>query len=671
MRLRAQLILAFFLLAVLPLAVATLYSYNASLTALRLAVEKESEDMAREMEGRMSSVTGDLRSKIDRLSRLPLWAVHSEETPVELQAQIRSVFLAEMGDSARFFEHVEFLPPESPEASGAPEPVHGERVQISLSIDLDDSNEEPVLEGLYLVMEKGGEVTMGSQLNPPLPPEVPPLTLLGPGKETGQLAADTRGWARGLESLARELEERDRLRRAGVEVPAVDVEELRSQLAREMENRGEVERERIGAVRAQISSREVLRQVMSRTRRDRGEVPFAVDDEGRLFTPDPADRTKLAKIGLHDIVDLATLPEDGIHGDWVTVRRLDPNSGLQFGIARPVGDAMSDLRSTAVRNMGLGMGMVGLAILGILPLSGRMTRNLQQLTRGAETLAKGDLDARVPVQSRDEFGALATAFNRMAGELKRNQKQLLEQERLRKEVEIGHQIQQELLPQGTLRLPFAEIRGISIPAREVGGDFYNYFTLPSGEIAILVGDVAGKGVPAALLMANLQAMLRAILPMSSDLAKLVDQVDRDVEASTPASLYVTLFVALLDPTTRQLNYVNGGHNPPFVICPDGTVEHLATTGRPVGLVAGKPYEQATIDLPPGSVLFLYTDGLTESENPAGEQFGMERLEAVLLAESSASLDNLLQRVEESIRAFSGPGEAADDATMVALRLASG
>ena len=125
---------------------------------------------------------------------------------------------------------------------------------------------------------------------------------------------------------------------------------------------------------------------------------------------------------------------------------------------------------------------------------------------------------RVPVRSRDEFGLLAGAFNKMAEELGEGQKRLVQQERLQREVEIARQIQQELLPRGSLMLPLAEVKGFSIPAREVGGDFFNYFALPGGEMAILVGDVSGKGVPAALLMANVQALLKAQLPLGRDLA---------------------------------------------------------------------------------------------------------------------------------------------------------
>src|SRR5204863_8928808 len=190
-----------------------------------------------------------------------------------------------------------------------------------------------------------------------------------------------------------------------------------------------------------------------------------------------------------------------------------------------------------VRNLVVGLAIVGLALLGILPLSARLTRNLTGLSEAAEEVARGNLDARVVVRSRDELGQLARTFNRMAEQLRENQQRLVEQERLGKELEMCRKIQEELLPRDPLRSGFGEVQGISIPAGEVGGDFYNYFPMPNGDVALLVGDVSGKGVPAALLMANLQATLRARLPLETDLAALADQLDREIEASTPPELY--------------------------------------------------------------------------------------------------------------------------------------
>jgi serine phosphatase RsbU (regulator of sigma subunit) len=407
----------------------------------------------------------------------------------------------------------------------------------------------------------------------------------------------------------------------------------------------------------------LLRAILSSAERRQGAIPFALDREGRLYAPDPADETVLVDLGVEP-GKTATRPDAG---DWVVGTRIDEETGIRIGVARPVGPALTEIRRTAARNLMLGLGLAAVALLGILPLSRRMTRHLASLTDGAERLAAGDLDVRVPVPHGQEFRHLALTFNRLARDLRANQERLLEQERLRKELEIGRRIQEELLPRETLRAPFAEVGGVSIPAREVGGDFFNYFPLSESEVAILVGDVSGKGVPAALLMASLQATIRARLGLERDLARLVDALDREMDNEEPLAPYYTLFLAVLEGDTGCLRYVNAGHNTQFVLRRDGGAERLYSTGRPPGLDPGGGYEEARVELRDKDALFLFTDGLVEAEDETGEPFGMSRLEALLKVQRGRDLAVLLAQVDAAAREHRGPTEAADDATMVALR----
>jgi sigma-B regulation protein RsbU (phosphoserine phosphatase) len=290
------------------------------------------------------------------------------------------------------------------------------------------------------------------------------------------------------------------------------------------------------------------------------------------------------------------------------------------------------------------------------------------LSGGVREIAQGNLKARVPVRSRDEFGHLAQAFNEMAQDLEAHQKLLVDQERLHRELELCRQIQNEMLPHEPLRMGLAEVKGVSIPAREVGGDFFNYFLLPDGELALLMGDVSGKGLSAALLMANIQATLRARLPLEQNLVDLADALDRDVDRNTPRGVYLTLFVGILDTTKKTLRYVNAGHNPQFVLRSEGGLEPLPSTGLPLALFAGHGYQERTISLADGDMLFFYTDGMVETQNEAGDLFGTERLEPLLVAHHEETVDRVLARAEESVRAFRGTAEPFDDATMMVLRL---
>ena len=419
-------------------------------------------------------------------------------------------------------------------------------------------------------------------------------------------------------------------------------------------------------VNAELNLSNVLATVFSTTRRDRGEVPFAVGRDGQIYTPTEDDRRKVESFGA---VARPNGPSSARLDDWVVVTTDDPSgSGLRLGIARPVGDSLDSLRRTAARNAGLGALFIAIALAGIVPLSTRLTRNLSALGDGVRRIAKGDYSARVPVRARDEVGELAQAFNQMAEDVEKHQRAALEQERIKRELELGRQIQHDMLPHAPLKLGLTEIKGVSVPAREVGGDFFNYFETPGGQIALLVGDVSGKGVGAALLMANIQASLRTRLALGQDLSALARELDQDIEANSPGPVYATLFVGILDPATRQLRYVNAGHHPQYVLHREGSLEKMTSTGLPVGLYAGHGFREQQLQLTAGDLLFFYTDGCVETENEDGEMFGAERLEALLVAAATAGTDDVLARVEGAVNGFRGTREPFDDATMMSVRV---
>ena len=431
-------------------------------------------------------------------------------------------------------------------------------------------------------------------------------------------------------------------------------------IAVNVEKNGQVVR----TLNAEINLPNVLATVFSTTRRDRGELPFAVAKDGTIYARSEADKTRVASLGNAAKPDgpaVVRLP------DWVVVTTDDKSgSGLRLGIARPVGDSLVNLRKTAARNAGLGLLFVAVALVGIVPLSSRLTRNFSTLSDAVGRIAHGDYAARVPVRSNDEAGHLAQAFNQMAADVERHQHTAVEQERIRRELELGRRIQHDMLPQTPLTLGLTQVQGISVPAREVGGDFFNYFVLDNGHIALLMGDVSGKGVGAALLMANIQASLRIRLSLHQSLSSVADALDRDIEKNTPGPVYSTLFMAVLDPSSRTLRYVNAGHNPQYVLRKDGGLERMPATGLPVGMLAGRGYTERTVQLQADDLLFLFTDGCVEEENERGEMFGVERLEPLLLA--STNNRDQLHHVEEALTQFRGRNEPMDDATLMTVRV---
>jgi serine phosphatase RsbU (regulator of sigma subunit) len=609
MRLRAQLVLSFLGLSVLPLATITIYSYNSSLRALRSTAEQESSAMASDLSGRMESVSRDINLQIQRFAAFEfreMMSLNEKDRAAAMKAMADRL-KTQMGENVSLLKSLQFIPAAFPMLPPPPMP---KPPAASKSKAAPSHTPPNFVINFFGKQAKTG--TGGSEFN--RWPMLPPFPI-------GQLSAEVR---------------------SGNEL--------------------------VGKVSAEISSQRLLHHVLMRTQPRQGEIPFAVDKNGKLYATNPNDLKRIKELSPQKPGNKNDGQEHiDTRNNWVLVTRKDPQSDLTFGIARPLGDRLGDLRRTAVRNMSYGLGVVALALIGIIPLSSRMTRNLSVLTREAENLARGDLKARVQVASKDEFGTLAQTFNRMAVDLSENQKRLIEQEKMHKELEMCRKIQEELLPRQSLRSGAIEVKGVSIPAREVGGDFFNYFPMPGGTMAMLIGDVSGKGLPAALLMANLQATIQARLPLELDLVKLAEQLDREIAVNN-SEAYLTLFLAVLDSSSLKLRYVNAGHNPQFLLHNDGSVEQLQSTGRPLGLLAGGGFEEKSLRLKDADFLFFYTDGLVEAQNQAGEEFGMTRLEALLLDERSGGIDNMLADVEKAVRLYRGEIEADDDATMMLLKI---
>lgn len=215
-------------------------------------------------------------------------------------------------------------------------------------------------------------------------------------------------------------------------------------------------------------------------------------------------------------------------------------------------------------------------------------------------------------------------------------------------------------------------RGLSYGAHcrqvgELGGDCYDFAPLPDGRMAFAIGDASGKGIAAALMIANVQSSLRtAALFTGNDVAAVVKAVNGQVHASSPGDRYATLFYGVFDESARTLRYVNAGHNPPMVIRRDGSTTWLETGGAPVGMFPDWSYEEGSVRLGPDDLLVAYTDGVIETSNPAGREWGVEGLRSAAAANRAESPDELVRAVFKSMDEFS-LGRQTDDATMVVLR----
>jgi len=242
----------------------------------------------------------------------------------------------------------------------------------------------------------------------------------------------------------------------------------------------------------------------------------------------------------------------------------------------------------------------------------------------------------------------------------------LERERIEHELQVARQIQQELLPESIPKLDGWRIATYYGPAREVGGDFYDFLVFPDGRIGLVVGDATGHGMPAALVMATTRGMLRAVVQSLESPGEVLTKVNEALVADIPSSTFVTCFYAILEPNSGLLRYANAGHDLPY-LRRGGEAEELRARGMPLGLMPGMPYEEKETILAPGDSALFYSDGLVEAHNPKREMFGFSRLRW-LVAEHEAEEGSVVEFLMDKLRSFTGEEwEQEDDITLVTLQ----
>ncbi len=238
---------------------------------------------------------------------------------------------------------------------------------------------------------------------------------------------------------------------------------------------------------------------------------------------------------------------------------------------------------------------------------------------------------------------------------------------LKNDLEIAREIQKAMLPPGRFRAPGADVAGLSRPANTVGGDFYEILPLGDGRLVTAVGDVAGKGSPAALLMALLLAMMRTLVDERLQPAALLERLNIQVCRQAPGTRFITLFYSVFDMTTGELAYVNAGHTTPLVLGSDGTVTRLHHGGVALGMFEASTYETGRVTLGPDDLLAIYSDGITEAESPAGVPFDEGGLEEILLTERANNVAAIGSAVVRAVERHTSDVRFADDLTLLLLR----
>ncbi|HYP81171.1 MAG TPA: SpoIIE family protein phosphatase [Steroidobacteraceae bacterium] len=360
---------------------------------------------------------------------------------------------------------------------------------------------------------------------------------------------------------------------------------------------------------------------------------------------------------------------------FLAVRGLQ-TLGWQFMLLTPRADLLAGARQQLNRQLLLGATGLAVLVLAISLVATGVSRPIHALADAVGKAGDGDLQLRLPERSSgDEIGVLTEALRRMRDSLQRHvqlrAESLAAQTRLEQELQISAQIQQSMLPHGDAARalpPGVEVAAALLPARQVGGDLYDYFPVPGGSLLFAIGDVSDKGIPAALFMARLSALMRVLGAGGGSPDRLLAEINARLVEGNDACMFVTAGCGLLDTASGTVRYASAGHEPPLLRLLEGSIRTPAADGgAAIGIDAADTYFVQEVLLAPGDLLLLYTDGVTDAEDAAGATFGLERLVTLLRDSPDIHPTALVARIVDTLASHAAGFHATDDLTVLALR----
>ncbi len=328
--------------------------------------------------------------------------------------------------------------------------------------------------------------------------------------------------------------------------------------------------------------------------------------------------------------------------------------------------------------------IVLLALIIGTRLTRTMTRSVANLYKATQRINQGDFSHRIEVREKDQLAELQTSFNSMTASLQKLLAEQRDKQRLENELAIAQEVQAQLFPKQISQLTTLEVHGFCKPARTVSGDYYDFLNIDANRMGLAVGDVSGKGISAALLMATVHSAVRAYILEGIPIltaarsgnghgpgveispSALMSLLNHQIFGTTPTEKYATMFLGLYNELDRRLTYTNAGHLPPILITENGEIRRLETGGTVVGLFEQVCYDESSVTLQPGEIFLAYSDGVTEPENDYGE-FGEARLIDLVLANRHLPLDRISETVTAAVYDWIGANEQPDDVTLVLAR----
>ncbi|MHB8532903.1 MAG: PP2C family protein-serine/threonine phosphatase [Solirubrobacteraceae bacterium] len=318
------------------------------------------------------------------------------------------------------------------------------------------------------------------------------------------------------------------------------------------------------------------------------------------------------------------------------------------------------------------------ALVAGLALAKSITGSVHELFTGTERVRQGDFTHKIGVKAQDQLGELAESFNSMTASIEDLLRQAAEKKRLEEELRIAHEIQMSLLPQGPLVMPGLSVTALCVPAREVGGDYYDFLPLDGHRLGLLIADVSGKGTSAALYMAELKGLVLSLSRIYTSPRELLIMANRIIAEHLDARSFITMTYAVVDLHARTMTYARAGHTPLIFVPGPGAASRQARILAPDGLVLGlkldngemfeRLLEEETIPLRTGDLCLFFTDGISEAMNEADDCFGEERLGTLVAEHAHLPSDELRERVLRDIASFVGAAPQHDDMTMILLKV---
>ncbi|MBZ0114037.1 MAG: SpoIIE family protein phosphatase [Thermoanaerobaculia bacterium] len=701
MKIRTQLILVLLVLAVLPLTSIVLYSYTMSLRAVRAAEEAEATTMAARLESRLAETQREVERRVRGLDGMRLAGVEDLEghptSGAEMAKPLAQRVLMGLGDSAPFVSHIEFLPQLAPSPSAAPEPTAppsppdspgGDEVagRVATTATRSTAPAVPVVVDVNAILDEikvvnGLEDTWRLQALKEVDQALRAVgrVRVGSGELEGEPAAEgskesSSSWDEAFgvalgQAIEQGLSGEQIFAKEGFVVPVLGG------------------KHRIGGLRVGVSGRQLAEAVLSQGIQEReGDIAFALDAEGHVFTANAEDRTRVTPLAA-EIRSVGAGERTVFHDYVVATTRPDPETGISFGVARPLGDVLAGVRATAVRNLASGLILILIALLGVLPLARRMTRNLDAVIAGVERVAQGDLNVRIPVHSRNEFGKLAGAVNSMAVELLDQEVRLVEQERQSREQEVRERLLQSeyerksqeleearrfqlsLLPKVLPKHSRFELAVAMQTAAEVGGDYYDFRVDDGTDLTVAIGDATGHGARAGTMVTVIKSLFSAHATAGTGVGSPGAFLAAAASAIRRMDLGRMLMALTLGRFQGDQLVLSAAGMPPVLHyrCRTGSTQEISMAGMPLGGITWD-YSEIIVDFESGDTFLFLSDGFPEAIDSDGQPYGYQRVAEVFTRAATTSPEKIIQQLLEAAQAWREGGELADDLTLVVVRV---